>query len=48
MSNPHTAFVVGAYAVGAVLIALEIVLVLRRSARARAEAAKPLRDDDDH
>ena len=47
MTNPHTAFVVGAYGVGLLLIVLEVVLVRRRLQRARTEAAKPLLDDDE-
>jgi predicted MFS family arabinose efflux permease len=46
MSNPNTGFVIAAYALGVLLIALEIVLVRRRLSRARAQAAKPLIDDE--
>ena len=46
MTNPNTGFVIAAYAVGVLLIALEIVLVRRRLARARAHAAQPSSDDE--
>ena len=46
MTNPNTGFVIAAYAVGVLLIAIEILLVRRRVARARARAAQPLIDDE--
>lgn len=46
MQNPHTEFVVGAYAVTALLIVLEIVLARRRLARARAQAAQTTDEAD--
>jgi hypothetical protein len=46
MNNPNTGFVIAAYAVGVLLIVLEIVLVRRRFSRARAQAAKPIVDHE--
>jgi predicted MFS family arabinose efflux permease len=46
MNNPNTGFVIAAYAVGVLLIAIEIVLVRRRLSRARAQAAQPVIDHE--
>jgi hypothetical protein len=46
MNNPNTGFVIAAYAVGVLLIAIEIVLVRRRLWRARAQAAQPVIDHE--
>jgi hypothetical protein len=46
MDNPNTGFVIGAYAVGIVLLALEVVLVQRRLTRAKQHAERTNEEDD--
>ena len=38
----HWAYIIGSYAVGAVLLLAEVLLIRARHAKARAEAARPL------